>query len=127
MAIASYFSEIQQSMRNWTKKTDLTGPEIANQVCKKGNHGLEGKETSILASDFCYNRWNKQFAGKPEYEFAESRLFICHPENKRSYRYDFVDVNHGYTGDIVHSRTGKVVGRWENGQLVHYEVNPELD
>lgn len=78
-------------------------------------------ETSVIPSDYCYNRINLDIA-----ENFEKRMHVFVYVKKNNYR--FVGENYSYTGDIKHKSKRKgykysdnIVGRWENGNIVYLD------
>lgn len=71
-------------------------------------------ETSILPSDYCYNRINLDIAND-----FEKRMHIFEYVKKNVYR--FLGENVSYTGDIEYKNI--VVGSWKNGNIVYLDKN----
>ncbi len=78
-------------------------------------------ETSIIPSDYCYNRINLDIA-----ENFEKRMHIFEYIKKDNYR--FLGENYSYSGDIKHRSKRKgykysdnIVGRWENGKILYLD------
>ncbi|WP_078431831.1 DUF7225 domain-containing protein [Metabacillus halosaccharovorans] len=92
------------------KGNTLTSIEIREKLRTTFNTN----PSSIILSDYCYNRYNK---GIP----FNKHLFIY--INRSTYRY--VGENYPYTGLIFHKPKGEeyesVVGEWDKGQLFLYE------
>ncbi len=83
-------------------------------------------ETSIIPSDYCYNRINLDIANDFE---KRMHIFIYIKKNN----YKFVGEKFPYTGDIKHSSKRKnfkyleeIVGRWENGKIVYLDKDKIL-
>lgn len=92
--------------KNYTRKQII---DIVNTVYKN--------ETSILPSDYCYNRINVDLV-----DDFEKRLHLFEYVKKNTYKY--LGENFKYTGNIEH--LDKCVGRWENGKILHLDKDKIL-
>lgn len=70
--------------------------------------------SSIIPSDYCYNRKNKA-------PYIPERVMF---EYIKRGKYRYLGLGYPYTGEIVHKQRGqdqeKVVGSWLNGQITLY-------
>ena len=71
-------------------------------------------ETSIIPSDYCYNRINKDIA-----EDFRRRLHVFEYVAKNSYK--FIGEHASYTGAIEY--IDRIVGKWENGTLIYLNTD----
>ena len=71
-------------------------------------------KTSIIPSDYCYNRINLDIVD----EF-ERRMHIFEYVSKGIYK--FIGENASFSGCIEHK--DKIVGRWENGKILYLDKN----
>jgi hypothetical protein len=86
--------------------------ELVKQVadecgCSKG---------SVLPSDHCYNRTNNGIR-------LENTPMFIHVGNEKSGLYQFVGVDHAYTGPLYHypqDDTPRQVGEWVAGHLTYF-------
>lgn len=89
----------------------LTATEIKNLVVDQ----FGTNPTSVLPSDYCYNRWNQGIK-------QGRALFV----RVGAGEYRYVGPDYPYTGLVFwwpkSEAEGKVVGEWVNGQLRLYEV-----
>lgn len=74
-------------------------------------------KSSILPSDYCYNRINKNLV----VDF-ERRMHVFYYLKKDSYKY--IGENASFTGDIIHKHI--CVGRWENGEIMYLDKDKVL-
>ena len=69
-------------------------------------------ETSIIPSDYCYNRINLDIVDDFE-KRMHIFIYVCRDT------YKFIGENASYTGNIVHK--DKIVGHWENGKITYLD------
>lgn len=84
----------------------IPASELKKEVAKQSRYGM----SSIIPSDFCYNRTN---AGIP---LINNPMFI---RTGRAH-YTFVGMNYPYTGPMTHKPQGqpeRVVGNWKAGKF----------
>lgn len=105
------YEQIKEVLKE--KKGDtISSIEIKEKLITK----YKTNASSIILSDYCYNRYNN---GIP----FTKHLFVY--INRSTYRY--VGEDYPYTGLIFHKAKGSeyesVVGEWDNGQLFLYPKN----
>lgn len=86
---------------------EFTSEEIKSAVTSK----FGANPTSVIPSDFCYNRTNNGINPR-----EDNRLF----EYLETGLYKYLGENYPYTGKIFHKPQGgeeKVVGEWNNGTV----------
>jgi|SRR5690625_3576931 len=103
------YEQLKDVLKNNIDDT-LSVAEIKRKLVSKFNTS----PSSIILSDYCYNRYNN---GIP----FNKHLFIYLSRN--TYRY--VGENYNYTGLIFHKPKGSncesVIGEWNKGELVFYD------
>lgn len=104
------FDQIQEVLENKIG-SEVTSAEIRNTL--KAKYGTN--ETSVILSDYCYNRKNDGMEFK-----IETRIFEYIGRN----RYKYLGQNYRYTGKVVHkpinSKAEEIEGEWINGIYTQY-------
>ncbi len=107
-ALLTIYEQLKEALRERMGDT-FTFAEIRDRLITKYNTN----PSSIILSDYCYNRYNKG-------AIFNKHLFVY--INRSTYRY--VGENYPYTGLIFHKPKGAdyeaVVGEWDNGKLILY-------
>ncbi len=101
-------SDVKEALNEYSVGTIFTRQEIISIVVRKYGHN----PTSIIPSDYCYNRINNGI------DFDNYLHIFEYTIDKR---YKYLGVNYPYTGKIYHKPKGAVeivVGQWENGKTV---------
>ncbi|HLQ83234.1 MAG TPA: hypothetical protein VK121_05270 [Pseudogracilibacillus sp.] len=102
------YEQIKETLKDYLGET-LSYKEIKEKIISNYNTN----PSSIILSDYCYNRYNKGIA-------FNQHLFIY--IDRSTYKY--VGENYPYTGFIFHKPLGSnhasVVGEWDNGQYHLY-------
>lgn len=112
MTIAEALEQIGQQLQTHYGDDPIPGSELKRRTAQLGGH----RESSVLPSDFCYNRIN---AGIP----SDNHPMFVH-EGRGLYR--FVGRSCAYTGLRWHKPQGgpeRVVGRWLEGTFVPGEID----
>jgi hypothetical protein len=90
------------------KNTELSSAKIKELVQKHLDFNV--KKSSILPSDFCYNRYNKGIKFN-----RQNRYFIFIKPGL----YHYVGPNYPFTGEVIHKPTGEkreyIYGYYKNG------------
>ena len=114
----SILDMVIETFKNTAIGTVFTRAEIVNLVVSK--YGCN--PTSIIPSDYCYNRLNNGIN-------YEKYLHLFEYTNTKQYRY--LGLDYPYTGKIIHKPKGGyevVVGELINGDLIsydNYEIAPQ--
>ena len=105
------YEQIKETLKDYLGET-LSYKEIKEKLISNFNTN----PSSIILSDYCYNRYNKGINFK-------QHLFIY--IDRSTYKY--VGENYLYTGFVFHKPIGSdhasVIGEWDNGQLHLYPHN----
>lgn len=110
---STVLNEVVQTFKDTPINTVFSRSEIIELVTSKYNRN----PTSIIPSDYCYNRLNKGIN-------YEKYLHIFEYTEDKKYRY--LGLNYPYTGKIIHKPKGGfevVVGELKKGVLIPYD-NP---
>lgn len=109
------YEQIKEVLKE-NKGDTLSSTVIKNKLISKFNIN----PSSIILSDYCYNRYNKGISFK-------QHLFIY--IDRSTYRY--VGENYNYTGLIFHKPkeddNRNVVGEWDNGKLLLYNEQSNIN
>lgn len=104
----SIFEQIKKVMEGKKKDEFITSADLKSELKEK----FEVNISSVLPSDYCYNRLNDGISFK-----KETRLFEYLGRDK----YRYLGENYPFTGKIYHrpykSKTDYVVGSWVNGKF----------
>ena len=107
----SIFDMVIDTFKNIPINTLFSRSEIINLVVSK--HGCN--PTSIIPSDYCYNRLNNGIK-------YETYLHLFEYTDTKQYRY--LGLNYSYNGKIIHKPKGKyevIIGELKNGRLIPYD------
>lgn len=112
MTSAEALEQVGQKLRERNGQSPIPSRELKRQAAELS--GLQ--ESSIIPSDFCFNRTN---AGIP---LVSTPMFI--QEVRGLYR--FVGIGFPYTGPMYHKPHGgteRIVGYWQDGKFTDGEGN----
>jgi len=104
MTTALALEQVGQKLREQYKGVPIPSSELKSQAARLCGH----QESSVIPSDFCYNRTN---AGIP---LVNTPMFVL--EGRGLYK--FVGTGYPFTGPMVHKPRGqreRIVGNWKNG------------
>ena len=113
---STVLNEVVQTFKDTPINTIFTRSEIVELVSTKYSRN----PTSIIPSDYCYNRLNKGIN-------YENYLHLFEYTEEKNYRY--LGLNYPYTGKIIHKPKGGyevVVGELNEGVLIPYENPREI-
>lgn len=96
-------------------KDDIGNIIFSSEKIKALNLKYGTNPSSIILSDYCYNRINDGIMfDRHIFEYIEQG------------RYKYLGENHPYTGIVIHKPKGSkdefIVGEWDNGKLTMYEI-----
>jgi len=100
---------IREAFKNTPLKTHLTTGEIKHKLKTAGM-----EEGSIIPSDYCYNRTNKNFGCNKD------GAAFCIFEYVRRGEYQYLGEYYPYSGPVIHKPKGgtteNVVGYYKDGK-----------
>ena len=106
------FEQIQEVLKD-KMGSQVTSAEIKKELKDKFCTNI----SSIILSDYCYNRINDGIMFK-----KETRIFEYIDRNT----YCYLGVSHPFTGKIIHkpimSKSEIIVGEWNNGHFELYNL-----
>lgn len=101
---------IRNAFRDTPLQTCFTKEEIKNKLLAEGM-----EEGSILPSDYCYNRTNKD---KDRSDYLRTFNIFIYVD---SGQYEYLGENYHYTGPVIHKPRNegaeRVVGHYRNGKF----------
>lgn len=90
------------------------------EIIERVNYLYGTNKTSIIPSDYCYNRVNLD---KTAHDFKNGHPRLLEWVKKGLYKY--LGPNYNYTGKIYHKNKNSnkdcAVGEWNNGEYVFYK------
>lgn len=108
---------VVETFKNTPINSEFTRSEIVNLV----NSKFGCNPTSVIPSDYCYNRLNNGIN-------YDKYLHLFEYTDTKTYRY--LGLDYPYTGKIVHKPKGGyeiVVGELKDGELITYDKPQETD
>ena len=106
MTIIEALEQAGKELRVQFGEAPISGAELTRRAARLGGY----QESSVLPSDFCYNRTN---AGIP---CPHQPMFVQEGRG----RYRFVGLCYPYTGVMLHKLHGqpeRIVGSWHEGNF----------
>lgn len=100
------FDQIKEVLKEYNVNDFVTLQEMQNIL--KMRYGT--KPSSVILSDFCYNRYNNGIPFK-------NHIFVYFGEG----RYKYLGENYPYTGKVYHKPKGGreiIIGEWVNGVII---------